>query len=133
MMLSLLDRLMHNINHKKKIYELFKNKITFNSFQSIWQGQSWSHIMPEVFTFENKQYYKYYNSKGSKGAFAILTDDEVLKVRKRYVTETAKEIYKDYSNILKYQTLQQILWGRTYTNVPIYKKKEKIGITLLKI
>ena len=33
--------------------ELFKDKITFNSFQSVWQGRSWANVMPEVFTEEN--------------------------------------------------------------------------------
>ncbi len=37
--------------------------------------------------------------------------------------ETAKEIYEDFKDRVTYQTFQQILWGRTYTHLPIYKKK----------
>ena len=33
--------------------------------------------------------------------------------------------YKDYEGKCSYNTLQQILWGRTYKHLPIYKKKEK--------
>lgn len=41
----------------KDVYKKYENKISYSSFQSVWQGQSWSHIMPEVFTPENKKYY----------------------------------------------------------------------------
>ena len=113
--------------HKKQreIYEYFKDIISFDYFQNLWQGRSWAHIMPEVFTDENKQYYIYQNSVGSNGAGAKLTDDEVIAIRKRYVNESAREIYQDYQDRLKYQTFQAILWGRTYKNLPIYSKKSK--------
>lgn len=70
-------------NHEKqsKVYELFKDKVTFNTFQAAWQGRTWSHIMPEVFTEENKNYYIYSNSLGDSGTNAILTDKEVIKIR----------------------------------------------------
>ena len=46
-------------NHlkQKDVYEKYKDIISFNYFQNLQQGRSWSHIMPEVFTEENKQYY----------------------------------------------------------------------------
>lgn len=86
--------------------------------------------MPEVFTEENKKYYIYQNSLGENGASAQFTDEEVIVLRKRYVNESAKEIYKDYQDRVKYQTFQAILWGRTYKNLPIYKKKEKKWINI---
>ena len=46
-------------------------------------------------------------------------------IRKRYVKESAKSIYQDYKDRVSFQTLQQILWGRYYSHLPIYKKKEK--------
>lgn len=114
-------------NHlkQKQVYEKYKDKISFTYFQNLWQGRSWSHIMPEVFTQENKDYYINQNSLGSQGSKAAFSDEEVMLIRKRYVTESAKDIYKDYSNRVKYNTFQAILWGRTYQNLPIYKKKEK--------
>lgn len=117
-------------SHKKQkeVYELFKDRITFGSFQNLWQGRSWIHIMPEVFTEENKQYYIYNNSKGENGAGSQFTDEEVIAIRKRYVSESAKQIYEDYKDRVKYQTFQAILWGRSYSNLPIYKKKEKCWI-----
>ena len=121
-------RIAYNNHLKQKdVYEKYKDIISFGSFQNIWQGKSWSHIMPEVFTEENK---RYYNSKGGNGASAKFTNDEVIKIRQRYVTESAKQIYKDYKERVSYQAFQQILWGRYYSDLPIYKKKEKKWINI---
>lgn len=119
-------------NHKrqKDVYEEYKNIITFQSFQNVWQGRSWSHIMPEVFTEENKQYYKTEQSKGEQGTGAKFTNEEVINIRKRYVNESAKNIYNDYKDRVSYQTFQQILWGRYYSELPIYKKREKKWINI---
>lgn len=110
---------------RREVYDIFKDKITFGTFASIWNGSTWKSIKPEVYTKENKEYYMYHASDGEDGITAKLTNDEVLECRKRYVTETAKEIYQDYKDRLQYQTFAQMLWGRTYKNVPIYKKKEQ--------
>ena len=86
--------------------------------------------MPEVFTKENKEYYIYQNSNGSNGASAKFTDEEVINIRKRYENESAKQIYQDYNERVSYQTFQALLWGRSYKNLPIYKKKEKKWINI---
>lgn len=104
--------------------------ISFNHFQNIWQGRVWAHIMPEVFTEENKNYYIYENSVGSNSKNAEFTNDEVIAIRKRYEKESAKAIYEDYKDRVAFQTFQMILWGRYYTDLPIYKKKEKRWINI---
>jgi hypothetical protein len=53
------------------------------------------------------------------------TNEEVINIRERYVNENAKQIYENYSDRCTYQAFQAILWGRTYKDLPIYKKKEK--------
>lgn len=116
--------------HQKDVYELFKDKTTFGNFQSVWQGRTWAHIMPEVFTEENKKYYIYENSRGANGDNAKFTEEEIITIRTRYVNESAKQIYKDYQDRVAYQTFQMILWGRYYDNLPIYKKKEKRWINI---
>ena len=110
---------------RRDVYEQFKDKITFSSFASIWDGTTWKDIKQEVYTEENKQYYKYHATDGENSVSAILSDKEVINCRKRYVNETAKEIYQDYKDRLSYQTLQSILWGRSYKHLPIYSKKKK--------
>ena len=119
-------------DHKKQkdVYENYKDIISFNHFQNIWQGRVWPHVMSEVFTEENKQYYIYENSKGANSSIAKFTDEEVIAIRTRYVSESAKAIYEDYKDKISFQALQQILWGRYYDNLPIYKKKEKKWINI---
>lgn len=114
-----------NHERRKTVYEQFKDKISFSSFASIWDGTTWKDIKPEVYTQENKEYYMKHATDGGKSNKAVFTDEEVIKCRERYVNETAKEIYKDFQDRINYQGFQQILWGRTYKNLPIYKKKTK--------
>ena len=114
-----------------KFYDkYFKNKITKNQFQAIWQGKSWSSIMPEVFTEENKRYY----ISGQNQMKALLTTEEVLVYRKYYVNHTAQEVYikflQEKGDILKKTTFKKILVGdvrntSVYKQVPIYKKSIK--------
>ncbi len=59
----------------------------------------------------------------------MLSDEEVLKIRRRYVNEKVKDIYGDYKNI--YNTVDSftlVVHGRSYSHLPIYKKREKIWI-----
>lgn len=118
-------------NHKKQkdVYQQFSDKISFNYFQNVWQGRSWNYIMPEVFTEENKNYYIYDNSKYNSNS-SRFTSDEVINIRHRYVNENAKTIYQDYKDRISFQGFQEILWGRRYKDLPLYKKKEKKWINI---
>lgn len=115
----------NNHEHKKDVYEQFKNKIAFSTFSRVWDGTSWQHIMPEVLTEENKRYYAKEATNGEKSTKAKFSNEEVLNMRTRYVSENARSIYNDYKDRCSYNTIQQILWGRTYKDLPVYKKKEK--------
>ena len=119
-----------NHEKQKEVYEKFKDKISFNYFQNVWQGRSWSNVMPEVFIKENQEYYVKEACKGEKGSSAKFSNEEVILIRKRYVMESAKQIFDDYKDRISYQTLQQILWGRAYSSLPIYKKKERKWINV---
>lgn len=126
-------------NHKRptEFYnKYFKDKITKSQFQRIWQGQSWSHIMPEVLTEENKEYYTRIMQKEN---IPSLTKDEVLKYRKYYVNHTAKDTYQFYLDenkdkedklIVKSNSFRKILTGdvkpgSSYLEVPLYRKMQK--------
>lgn len=117
---------------QKETYEkYFMDKVSKQQFQGVWQGKSWSYIMPEVYTPENKQYYISEKCKTQ----ALLSKDEVLKYRKYYVDHTRDEVYnkfvQDRGNILKKDTFRKILIGDVrensiYLEVPVYKKSRKI-------
>lgn len=124
-------RIAYNQHKRRKdIYENYKDIITFGNFAGIWDGRTWRHIMPEVYTEENKRYYSREATNGEKSYKAKFTNDEVLQCRQRYVNETAQQIYQDFKDRCKYQSFQHILCGRSYKDLPIYLKKEKKWINL---
>lgn len=114
---------------RREVYELFKDKISFDGFASIWDGSTWQDIKMEVYTEENKNFYKYHATDGEKSTNAKFTNEEVLEMRQRYVSEDARSIYNDYKDRCNYNTIQQILWGRTYKNLPVYSKKQKAWVS----
>lgn len=115
----------------KYIYETyFKNKVSKAQFQAVWQGRSWTYIMPEVYTEENKQYYISEQVKTK----ALLSKEEVLKYRTYYINHTRAETYNKFLEergpIIKERTFEKILTGDVrpesiYREVPIYKKQLK--------
>ena len=124
-------------NHEQptKIYEKYKDKITKNSFQMIWQGRTWKNIMPEVYTKENKDYYK----RGINFTKATISAEDLLKYRKYYVNHTRNEVLDYYLQDCKEKNIItplfntsffKILTGdvrknSSYKKVPLYKKSQK--------
>lgn len=106
--------------------------ISKSSFQAAWQGASWSHIMPEVFTEENRNYYVREMQQKRLSAF---TAQEVLKYREYYVNHTAKEVYdiiisEKGDSYVTLSTVKKMLCGdgkqnNFYQQIPIYNKKKK--------
>ena len=62
---------------------------------------------------------------GEKNPASILSDEQVLSIRKRYEKETGRAIYKDYEQLLSYPAFERALTGRTYKHIPIFRKKTK--------
>lgn len=113
---------------RHEVYQKFEDKISFSGFASIWDGSSWKDVKIEVYTEENKNFYMRQSTNGGSSEKAKFTNEEVITLRERYVKESARDIYESYKDRCNYQTLQQILWGRTYKDLPIYKKKQKIWV-----
>lgn len=126
----LIRKAYNNHKRRKDVYKQFKDKITFGTFSAIWDGSIWSHIMPEVYTEENKLFFSKQATNGENSEKAMFTNGEVLSMRQRYVNESARDIYQDYKDRCSYQALQQILWGRHYKDLPIYKKKERKWVNI---
>ena len=120
-----------NHSSPKEVYEKYKNKISYSHFQGVWQGRSWSNIMPEVYTEENKKYY----ISGINKTTALLTKEEVLQYRHFYIKHTIEEVcdkvLKDKGeDFLKRTTIKKIITGDVrdnsiYKEIPIYSKKRK--------
>lgn len=99
-------------------YALFKDKIELGGFIQVWTGETWSHIMPEVLTEENKQ--KNATLGRSQGAKKqrLLTDDEVRNIRTRKINgESNLSIYEDYKHKISITTLKDVIYNKTYKDV----------------
>ena len=122
----------NNKEDRKEVYKLFNDKITFDGFCHIWDGSRWKDIMPEVFSEENKKYHKQKAQfkKGDEHPTAKLTDEEVIKMRKRYVNESASKIWEDYKDKYTLGSFKQILTGVKYSHLPIYKKQQRSWINV---
>jgi len=116
---------------KRELYnKYFKDKVGWRGFEKAWSGETWKYIMPEVYSEENKNFYNTTKKsrKGEQNGFTKVNDEEVIKMRLRYVNETTDEILQDYKDILTYAGLENILTGRTYSHLPIYRKRLKTWI-----
>ena len=124
-----------NHSSPKKEYEKYADKITYSQFQAVWQGRSWSNIMPEVYTEENKNYYR----SGMVKETASFSLEEVLRYREYYVEHSMNETYKFMceekgKDFIKENTFKKIINGDVrdnsiYLEVPVYKTMQKKWIT----
>lgn len=106
----------------------YKNKISFNQFFNIWEGKSWPYVHMDVYTEENKNFYKnMINTNKEKTNFS---DEEIIKYRNKYINETAEEVYNSEKIQCKFNTFKSILTGNTYKHLPIYSKKNKCWINI---
>lgn len=104
-------------------YELGeKYNLTQSEISNINLGKKWSNLGECEYPIRKEES----RLKGEKHPLAVLDDNIVMEIRNRYVNEQAKSIYEDYKNICSYITFERALMGRTYSYLPIYKKKEKI-------
>lgn len=94
--------------------------ITQSEVSNINTGKKWKNI--GTYTYPIRPDVKRTGENSSRG---IMSNEEVLKIRKRYVTELGREIYEDYKDKCSYITFERILRGVTYSDVPIYYKKKK--------
>lgn len=107
----------------------YLNRISRSQFFNIWEGNTWTYIHMDVYTDENKKYYKeLVNSDKNYKEKTFYSDEEIMRFRKRYVTESAEEIYNSEKISCKFNTFRGILSGQSYTHLPYYSKKKKMWI-----
>lgn len=108
---------------QKEAYEVVKDKVSFGTFQAVWQGKSWPNIMPEVYTDKNKEYY---SKKAGIKVMSRLSDEQIMSLRKKYADGfTAKQLYCDYADKMSYQSFQRMLCGKASSHLPYFHKKTR--------
>ena len=114
----------YNMHERKsEVYIPYSNIVTPKYFSSVWEGRVWTNVHMDVYTPENLEYYRRQATNGELSDNAKFTNQEVLELRIRYTKESARSIYESVKDRCTFQTLQSILWGRSYKDVPIYSKK----------
>lgn len=108
-----------NLERRKDVYELYKGRIGESGFSKIWKGESWKHIMPEVYTEENKQYHLHDTAnKGSSNGRSCLAEDEVRTIRlRRKNGDNIREVYKDYQDKLTYGSFTNVWTYQNWKNI----------------
>lgn len=83
----------------------------------MYNGKSYSLVMPEVFTKENKAIHSSYERSGDKNGRAKLTSTDVLKIRKLYNEGVSRdEICKEYPNITR-ASINAVIRGKTWKSL----------------
>lgn len=65
------------------------------------------------------------SNRGGKNGRAILSDDEVISIRKKFVTTELNELYEQYKEKISFSGFKKVVYGTHFTHLPIYKKKQK--------
>lgn len=126
------------LNQVQEIRQLLKNSklsqqeiaklygIAFSTVYRINSGESWndSTLSYPIRTWNELGHF------GETSGRSKLTDEEVLKIRKRYVNETPREIWADYKDLYSLSGFSKVCRGETYKNVPIYNKTTKTWSSL---
>ena len=104
-----------NLERKKEVYQLYKDRIGESGFHKIWNNQTWKGIMEEVYTDANKEFHLHNTAnKGSSNGRACITEEDVKNIRlRRKNGEQLKVVYQDYKDKLTYGSFSNV-W--TYQN-----------------
>lgn len=107
-----------NKARKKDIYSLYKNRIGKSGFDKVWKGETWTHIMMDVYTPELKEFHKHNTANsGTSNGMSKLTENDVRAIRiRRKNGENWKEVWKDYPQMNK-GGFESVWYGNTWKNV----------------
>ena len=106
-------------NHERKmvVYLDYQNRIGKSGFSKIWKGETWKHIMPEIYTEENRHWHKMHTANtGHWNGRAKVTEEEVIQMRERYKNgESIREIWQDYKEIYpNYDSFSPLVKGERW-------------------
>ena len=104
-----------------EVYDLYKNKISYDGFKSIWYGYSFPEIKKEI----KKEIYNEKRNKitkqfGENNNAAKLTNEDVINIRKSKLNnKNKKDIYNQYKNIISKTTFNNIWNNKSWKNIII--------------
>lgn len=116
----------NNKELKRNVYELYKDKMTFNGFNCIWCGTTRKTIHMDVYTEENKYFHRRENVY-KKDLFqnSNFTEEDVRRIRDlRQSGYCPLEAYEQYKWINK-NTFNDIWYMRTFPHIKSNLEKKK--------
>ena len=110
-----------NLERRKNVYELYKDRIGESGFGKIWKGETWKTIMMEVYTPENKKFHAHNTANiGSQNGRSRLTEQEVREIRTRRKNgEKLSDVYKDYQDKLTKGSFTNIWSYQNWKNIVV--------------
>lgn len=88
----------NNKERCKDVWNLYKHKVGWSGFSKVWRGETWTDIMMNVYTDENKKFHKKNTGqKGTENGRAVIQEQDVLNIRiRKKKGESRKQVYQDY-------------------------------------
>ena len=110
-----------NLERKKDVYQLYKDKIGESGFHKIWNGATWQHIKMDVYTPENKAYHLHDTAnKGSANGRSRLTEEDVRTIRlRRKNGEQMMHVWLDYKDLLTYGSFSNVWTYQNWKNIVV--------------
>jgi group I intron endonuclease len=108
----------NNHERKKDVYTIYKDRINKTGFHKIWNGITWKHIMPEVYTQQNINFHKRNTgNSGETNGRTKLANEDVRKIRDLYNSGMkSKEIYEMYTDKLTYKSFMNIICNQNWNS-----------------
>ena len=109
----------NNHERKKDVFLDYNNIIGESGFNKIWKGETWKHILPEVYTQENKIFHTHNTAnQGSLNGRAKLTEEDVRQIRlRRKNGENIRIVYKDYEEKITYGSFTNVWTYQNWKNI----------------
>lgn len=102
---------------RNEVYALYQDKISLSGFARIWQGKTWSNIMPEVYTEKQKIINQKKGWSQSSKSQRIYTEEEVRQIRLlKQQGIPRKEVFEKYGKG-SINTFQDLWYGKTYKEI----------------
>lgn len=110
-----------NRERKESVFNDYKGKISKSAFHKIWNGVNWSHILPEVYTKENRDFHKHNTAnKNDSNGRTQLTNLDVINIRtKRKLGFNIKDVYKDYASKMTYGSFTNVWYYQNWKDIVV--------------
>lgn len=63
--------------------------------------------------------------RGGANSNAKLTDAKAIELRLEFVDKTLEQIHLENNDLISFSGLKKLLYGSTFTHLPVYKKRQK--------